>query len=331
MKTISATELYYADLPPIGHIIGEVFEDESLIYIAGTPGSFKTGLMLFLSLCAAKKEEMMGFPIKKPLNTLFIDEENGLRRTKHKLVRLMKTMGVTECNNVYFSCFQNFRLVQDRVKELEREIVEKNLNIIILDSFVRVFNGNEKEVADVRKVHDLLKPLMEKYHVTIFILHHLRKQDMKKGFIISLDDIRGSGDIGGQCDQAFLLNRVSFDEKTFSKTFSCVPLKEKDGVEGKGFNFVVKGDPKSEELRILFGGYITERIEKAYADTKMDILKLMSDGVIRTASDIIKLVKHKKSAVLKCLKELADSGELECKVVGKKTQYSMVPTSMVPI
>lgn len=316
MKTYTATELLGLPLPPIHHIVESLFEEEAIIFIAGTPGSFKTGFMLFTALCLATKEEIFGFPIKKPLTTLFIDEENGLRRTKHKLRRMMSTMGIERCDRVHFACFSGFRLHKDLIRDLESVIKKTGANVIVMDSFIRVFLGDERNEKDVRQVHDLLKPLVEKYKVTIFILHHLRKQDIKVIRPHTLDDIRGSSDIGGQCDQAFILNRCGITNDD-TKTFECIPVKEKDGLEGKGFNFIVKGKPESDELRVVFGGFIADNIEKAYEKTREDIINLMSDGKKRNTNDIIRAVKHKKSTVVKTLNGLVAKKVFECNDDGK--------------
>lgn len=324
LDTYTATELLAKDLPPIKHIIDGLFEEEAIVYITGAPGSFKTGFMQFMALCLAEKEEMLGFRIKEPLSTLFIDEENGFRRTKHKLRRMMSTMGVEKCDKIHFACLNGFRLQKEPwILELEKKIIATGAKVVVLDSFVRVFLGDERSEKDVRKVHDLLKPLVEKHKVTIFILHHLRKQDIKANRPRNLDDIRGSSDIGGMCDQAFILNRCGIP-KIDMKTFECIPVKEKDGLEGRGFNFLVKGTPDSDELRVVFSGFIDDNIEKAYEKTREDIINLMKDGVKRKTKDIVRSIKHKRSTVIKILDDLTTEGVLTCDYggVGKPKWYS---------
>jgi len=326
----TADEILAMLIPDITHLVEGLFEENALIYIAGTPGSAKTLFMMFTALCGATKSEMFGvFKIKTPFKTLFIDEENGLQRTKFKLHRLMKTMEITT-DQVKFSCLKGFKIHKDWVQELEKMIIKEKPKVVVLDSFVRVFMGDERDEKAVRQIHYLLKPLIEKCKVTIFILHHLRKELMRVKTPRTLDDIRGSGDIGGQCDQAFLLQRYG-NVKDYTKTFECIPLKEKDGIEGSGFNFKIKGKPGTDELRFLWGGTIKENIENALKKTKSDIIEwLQKNGNTGCLADFKRELRHGNSTITKALNEMVDEGTLKTSDgggKGKKKNYSEVLSS----
>jgi len=329
---LTADEILAKKIPDITHLIEGLFEEDALIYIAGTPGSAKTMFMLFMALCGATKDEMFKvFKIKAPFKTLIIDEENGLKRTKFKLRRLMETMGITSVKHrVKISCLKGFKIKKDWVQELEKIIVKEKPKAIVIDSFVRVFTGDERDEKAVRAVHNLLKPLIEKYSVTIFILHHLRKESIRGKFPRTLDDIRGSGDIGGQCDQAFLLQRYGI-EKDDTKTFKCIPLKEKDGIEGSGFNFKIKGKPGTDELRFLWDGTIQENIDNALNKTKEDILEwLRKNGNTGCLTDFKTDLKHGNTTIKNALDEMVDDGILKSSGSGgkgKRNNYSEVLSS----
>jgi hypothetical protein len=329
---LTADEILAKKIPDITHLIEGLFEEDALIYIAGTPGSAKTMFMLFMALCGAMKSEMFGvFKIKTPFKTLIIDEENGLKRTKFKLRRLMETMGITTVKHrVKISCLKGFKIKKEWVDELEKIIVKEKPKAIVLDSFVRIFTGDERDERSVRAVHNLLKPLIEKYSVTIFILHHLRKELIRGKTPRTLDDIRGSSDIGGQCDQAFLLQRYG-TAKDDLKTFKCVPLKEKDGIEGSGFNFKIKGKPGTDELRLLWDGTIEENVENALRKTKADIVEwLQNNGNTGCRADFKRDLNHGNTTLTNALKELVEEGILTPpKNVGRgiKKNYSLVLSS----
>lgn len=319
IKPFTANEILKMDLPPIKHLAKGLFEEGSLIYIVGTPGSCKSMFTMFTTLCLAEKQEMFNnFKIDKSYKTLWIDEENGLRRTKHKLQRLMSTMQI-ETDKVLFSSMNGFRINYECVKELEILIKREKPDIIVLDSFIRVFEGDERG-EEVKVVHRLLKPLIEKYNLSIFILHHLRKENVKLKGARTLDDIRGSGDLGGQCDQAFLLQRYG-EVTAYTKTFNCIPLKEKDGLEGQGFSFKVTGNPEEIELRFSWDGYIEENIEEAYNKTKADILQCIRDNNGAHLNLITKTIKHSKTTINKVLKGLIEDEVLTTVKVGRRMDY----------
>jgi len=323
LETITATELFEMDIPPIGHIVENLFEEESLIYIGGPPGSFKTGFMLFLSLCLATKEECMGMKIPKPLNILFIDEENGLRRTKNKLRRLMLTMGIKKCDNIHFLSLKGFKINRVTgmlgIRELEEFIKEKSIDVVIIDSLARTFWGKEQDVTDVKKIHDLLKPILEKYHTTFFLLHHLKKGD--KFLPKTLEDLRGSGDIGAQCDQAFLFDTTFANLEKGEMTFSVVNAKQKDDIGGGGFNFIVKGKPGTDELRVLFGGTIEDNVERAYNKCILEI-KVLLEAEDMSTKQIKERVHSGKDTVSRCLKKLMDQGEITTYKKGNAIMYT---------
>jgi KaiC/GvpD/RAD55 family RecA-like ATPase len=319
MKFITANELMDMPLPPIKHLAKGLFEEQALVYIAGTPGSSKTMFMINFALCGAVGKSILGqFPVEEPFSTLFIDEENGLRRTKHKLLRLSKGLGI-RTDLLKFACMENFLLEDSRVRELEQAIMVYKPKAVVIDSFVRVLMGSERDEKDVRKVHELLKPLIEKYGVTIFILHHLRKADVNSKNPTSLDDIRGSGDIGGQCDQAFLLSRFGIEEN--KKLFNCTPIKEKDGLEGGKFGYYVNGAVDSETLEIGWSGYISEIAKDARERIENDIIEFIKEKGSVITNDIKKGVKGGNSKKMEILKELLDEGKVNVKRRGKTLEY----------
>ena len=243
----------------------------------------------------------------------------------------MNTMGITTVNNlVKISCLKGFKINKGWIVELENIIKKEKPKAIVIDSFVRVFTGDERDEKSVRAIHNLLKPLIEKYKVTIFILHHLRKEPIKGRTPRTLDDIRGSSDIGGQCDQAFLLQRYGTTKEDL-KTFKCVPLKEKDGIEGSGFNFKIKGKPGTDELRLLWDGTIKENVDNALRKTKAEIIEwLEKNGNKGCQADFRRDLKHGKTMIKRALDELEDDEILKPSGSGgkgNKINYSLVLSS----
>ena len=260
----------------------------------------------------------------KPVNVLFIDEENGLQMTKAVHDRLKNTMGIKTTGKTFFiACDKGFKLKRPCVgcigiDELEIFIRENEIGLVIIDNISRVFQGEEASIEDVRKIHGWLKPIISRYSCSFIVIHHNRKGD--PAFRTSAD-MRGSVDFRNQCDQQFLFESVGKpDPTTFTKTFSCKCEKLKGGFGIAGFNFLVSGETDSPELRVSDGGLITENIEKAYERCSSDIMKLLEAGE-RSVSDIRKSVSSRYETIMFCLKKLEDSGDIVWRKKGNSKLY----------
>jgi len=272
-KLVSAKDLYNKIIPPILMLIDSILAEESLVILAGMPGSFKTGIALLLAICGAGYSEFLSFKVNKKFNTLFIDEENGMRRTKFKLKRLCDGLKIVPPEGIFFSSMAGFKLERVWIEDLKNQIKQYSINVVVIDNIARCMVGSERDEKDVSKIHDLLKPLAEELGVTILYLHHLRKTDFKNHHPKTLEDISGSRDFGAQCDDAYIVD--FFSRKGNTKTFKLMQVKAKDSIEMPGINFTVTGDPKIENdpLIVNFSGLIEENVEERKREDQLKIME----------------------------------------------------------
>jgi len=324
-KLTTGKDLYNEQLPPMKYLIDTYLIEESLVYYAGPPGSFKTGFLIQSALCGATGKNLMGeFSVNKRFKTLFIDEENGKRRTKSKFDRITDGLDIDvnkELNgdDIVFANISGFKISKEWAKKLEEYIKKFNPDLIVIDNIARCLVGSERDERDVANIHSLLKPLIEKYGVTIVIIHHCRKKD-EKNTPRTLEDLSGSRDFGGQCDEAFLLDvyKKSDDE---TKIFKLIQLKRKDGLEHKPINFKVIGnidtDPPSS-LTIEFDGYIEDNIEerknKNFEHRKNMVLAWIHENQMET---------YVISEIIDDLQKLCDCSENPIRQVLYKSENSL--------
>jgi hypothetical protein len=326
LEAITSDAMSALTVSPLCWIVDGLIREEALIYISGDAGTFKSGFCLFLSLCITSKEECLGKKILKPTNVLFIDEENGIRMTKAYHDRLKNTMGIKTTGKIfYIACEDGFKLTKTPgyigINELETFIKENSIGLVIIDNISRVFTGEEHHIEDVRKIHGWLKPIMTKYHCSIIIIHHNKKGDPAFGKTAS--DMRGSVDFLNQCDQQFIFENVGKpDWDSHSRTFSCKCEKLKGGFAIEGFNFVVKGETDSPELRVIWGGSITENVEMIYDKCKEEIRVLLSKGGL-TVTDLKSKIPRKAETVTHCLQEMVREDEIEITKIGNAKVHSL--------
>ncbi|MBE3123131.1 MAG: AAA family ATPase [Thermoplasmata archaeon] len=320
-KTTSGLELLDSDIPPISYIVDILICEDSFIYLAGPPGSFKTGLMLHIALCGVTEKPVFGFYcVRYPFKTLFIDEENGKRRTKYKFDRLVRSFGMSGkeevLKNIDFQNIQGFKINGLWIEELEKIIIANGYKLVVIDNIARCFVGSERDEKDVSKIQTLLKPVIERQHVTIVILHHCKKIDRESNKYNpppTLNDIRGSGDFGGQCDEAFLIEPFGTGGD-HTKRFTLYQLKIRDGEEIPCISIRLTGDAKKNTpLEVLYEGNVQDmqkaKRDKIVAELKTKIMEWWEQQESKSfeTTYIIKQFKNKQIKdyhirdALKCL------------------------------
>lgn len=304
---IDGYSLYKKKMKSLEYLVENFISEESLVYFIGHEGTFKTGLALLLAIAGAILDNFLGFKIKRPIKTLFIDEENGIRRTKHKFDRLINGLDIESKKlkeklegKISFSSLSSFKINVECVNQLEEVIKENNFNLVIIDNITRTFFGNEDKSDDVKHVHKLLKPLATKYNVTFIILHHTPKGRL---------DARGSGDFKGQADEMFMFD--TYKRKGDTKIFKLLQIKQKDGLEMEPINFEVKGtrNPPTP-LYVSYGGSIKENIDNQSSIDAIEIKEWWENNPepYKKTNDIMVAMGWKINKIHNAIKKLQSMG-----------------------
>ena len=323
---ISAKKLYEKDLPPIDWLVDDFIIKAGLTYLVGPPGTFKTGLMILISIAGAYKKDVVGFNINKPFKTLFIDEENGIRNTKDRFNKLVDGFDVDinkiADETIIFSNISSFLLVPTHVEVLEKLIKKHKPDLVVIDNIARCMVGSERDERDVSLILRMLKPIIEEYGTSFVIIHHTRKGNAK-----SLEDISGSRDFGGQCDNAFMLKHYKREGKV--KNFVLSQLKSKYGIEIQAINFSVSGD---DVLNVRFLGTASDNIKKSKSSKiVIDVMKFIEDNPqpryrkSTLIDEMIKKHKHKETNIRNAMDLIDEMGVWKneygyCVMTGKKDE-----------
>ena len=270
---IGAKDLYHKELPPIQYLVDDFIIKAGLTYIVGPPGSFKTGLMMLISIAGASKDNIINFNINKPFKTLFIDEENGIINTKDRFVHLVKGLQIDvdkEIKNedIVFANISGFTFTPFNLNGLKELIEENKPDLIVIDNIARCIVGSERDEQDVARILGMIKPIIEAYGVAFVIIHHTRKGDA-----MDLNDISGSRDFGAQCDNAFIVKE--FKKKSSVKHFVLKQVKSKFGLGMDAINFTVEGD---DRLFVKYIGTATENIKYLAEEIKTILIDWIIDN-----------------------------------------------------
>jgi len=234
-SAFSVDRLLKADLPPAEWIVEGLIPDKGMTLLDAKPGDFKSYLSIHLSLCVATGEPFLERKVKQG-KVLYIDEENDIdllrerfeklrnafshvfeeRRRKQGLEYKSKTQG-KPLQKIWIMSFKNVKMNSQGQKEIEKIMKELNPSIVIVDSLVRVMEGDENSTRDAKAIFNTIKDLSRKYGCSFLFLHHTRKYDQKrKNAKLTIDDVRGSGDFVAAASSVLILNRLKDD--TFQLT-----------------------------------------------------------------------------------------------------------------
>jgi len=316
--TMSALELLHSDIPKPEWLVEGLVPKSNITFIAGAPGSTKSFLALLTSLCIASGTNLFGEITCKQGIVLYVDEENGKEEIKRRLELLKNAYGFSDqaLENIHFMFYQGFRVDKRWTKHIIEAIPEKTPDLIVIDSLVRVLEGDENSAEDARKLFNSFRPLMRDHGTTILVLAHCRKTNRNTS--LDLNSIRGSSDfvacassvllLDPQGKNTFCLTQVKNRSKAEEASDLVIKIVDKESDEGiKGVFFEVKQGTAGK--RLPAAELAAEDIIKWLDETKKQEFK--TKEVLEKLAD-----KHKDNAVYSALRILNKRGELKHKSHG---------------
>lgn len=204
-NTKSLAQMMSEGVPEIRWVVENLIPEGGLTILASPPGSYKSYISQDLALSVAGGALFLAQFHVMEGNVLYIDEENGQVLLAKRFDQLKQGNGIkTWPKNIYLTIFQGIKLDVDEGKTILLRLVEEyHPVLVILDSMVRLMEGEEDKARDVRVVFDNLKNVMKEQKAAFVILHHLRKDSKKHGG--EMADLRGSSDFPAMCDVILLL------------------------------------------------------------------------------------------------------------------------------
>lgn len=176
----------------------ETLLPEGISMLGGAPKIGKSWMVLDFGVRIAKGEPIWNLPTK-PGTVLYLALEDSLARIQERLCKLTDEVP----NNLFFATAAN-KLSSNLCFQLEQFISEHpDTILIIIDTFQIVRNNGidlsyANDYDEVRK----LKALADKTHISLLLVHHLRKQ----GDSDPLNKLSGTTGISGAMDAVFILD-----------------------------------------------------------------------------------------------------------------------------
>lgn len=158
-----------------------------LTVMSAQPASYKTWLLLDITISIASGTPLFGHFEASQCGVLVIDEENSGRLLQQRLRMLTQEEDLP----IHFMIEQGFKLEDATVTKIIKVCKEKNLKLVTFDSLVRIHSSNENDAVQMSEVFAKIRRL-NKAGVSVLVTHHNRKSGRTDS---PSQDMRGSSDI----------------------------------------------------------------------------------------------------------------------------------------
>lgn len=302
VETLTAQELLKKDFPETVWLVKNLIPSEGFIALTGSPASYKSFLCQHLAICLATNKPFLGYFEITPGAVLIIDKENPLSLLKERLIKL----GLTNGANIYFlKNPDHFKLTdKSQLNFLIDFIKEKEIRLLIIDSFVHIHKGDENDSTAIATTFEILK----KFPCAILFIHHHRKT-IKFFTGTPLESIRGSSDIAAEVESHIAVDQVSNGIRIaqyknrrgeLTKPFLVTPIITQDLITFKYNGEIEEEESKVEQAIVLIRELLLIRKEIA----RKELIEQFSEQLSRMTID-------------RAIKKLEKDNEISTYTIGK--------------
>ncbi len=156
-------------------LINDVLEQESLVSVFGAAKSGKSFVAIAMAAAIASGKEFFGHGVKKKASVLYVAGE-GLRGIRARTTIINDKESLADAP--FYISNRTVRINDDAdfnslIGEIEMIVANHGeLNLLVLDTFQRVFSGNENSSEDVGAFISKLDKLIADYKCCVLIVHH---------------------------------------------------------------------------------------------------------------------------------------------------------------
>ena len=270
---------------PVEYVAAGLFALPSLNIVYGAPGSLKSFLMADLTVRAAAgnlwlpradwvPENLARGIETRQVNTMWIDFDNGRRRTHDRIGALlrMEEHGAT-LPLTYYSMPNPWLNAGDdaSIAELAMRIRARDAKLVVIDNLGVVAGDADEISAEMAPVMSQFRQVAEETGAAIVLIHHQRKSNGTVGR--AGDTLRGHSSIEAALDLALLLER---EEHSDAITIKATKVRGADVLPFSAV-FTYTHDERGELDQAKFFGIATEDLRSNLA-IEREIVKALAGG-----------------------------------------------------
>lgn len=189
-------------------IIEKLIPTKSVCILTGKRGTMKTFVALNMAYSIASGSDFLNKYSTRKGSIIYLDKENGIGIMKDRTLMVKKGMELEDQKlDIGFICFSQLKI--DRLGDIiaiEKVIEKYKPLLLVIDTYRRGISFDENDAGKVSELFvDTLRPLVEKYDLSIILIHHDRKSGEREGD--EMDTIRGSSDLANYADIIIRMQR----------------------------------------------------------------------------------------------------------------------------
>jgi len=188
-------------------LVDNLWAEQAVGFIGGTPNSGKTWLALELAVAVASGLPCLGrFPVRQRGHVLMYAAEDSAETIKHRTAGIAKARGVDDFERLAIGLITEPCLRLDHTEHQQRlaaTLERLKPKLLVLDPLVRLHHSDENSAGDIAFLLDGLRQLQRRHAVAVVLVHHVRKATADQPG----QALRGSGDLHAWSDSNLYLLR----------------------------------------------------------------------------------------------------------------------------
>jgi archaellum biogenesis ATPase FlaH len=271
---------------------------QGLHYIAAASGHGKSWLGIDLAIACAAGRPWCHFIPTEAVNVLYINEEIVLEKFWARFYK----MHDTDLPNLHIIQKKMTKVDKDaHINRLVKYIKEHSIQLVVIDTFVRIHSMDENDNSAVAKLYDRFQELIDA-GAAVVILHHNKK--VTPGTVMSQDVMRGASDLAAQADLVLTVLH-DIDEKTYDVR----TVKHRHIGEDEWVNFIYKIRNNED------GSIDLEQVATPGAETEIldRVVQYVADNPGKTKSGIADGVRKNRNSVWDTVDDAMELQLIECR------------------
>jgi len=193
LKVVACDDLVKMTPKPFPWLANNIIPENALTVVAGKTGCGKSLVAFYLADRISLGREILNNPSlnTKKGNVLIVDQEMNEDDYIDRSQKICR-----ETNNVFVMYEQNFKIQDEAsVNCLLSVVREKDIKLVILDTFSKIHLKDENNNSDMTQVMDKLVTLCRENQISIMAIHHHNKNTEATDYAKS----RGASSIVDNC------------------------------------------------------------------------------------------------------------------------------------